>query len=149
MIAPFGLPEEPEPGILRMRTNAVRGVHLTLLAPDGRSKAEAEPSKFTIGKCLGSPIVIAPMTDVLSLVVTEGIEEGLSAYQAAPEYGVWAAGAGGRMPSLAETIPPYTDCATIITDDDETGRRGAFELRQGLVDRGIETFISINKRAAA
>jgi hypothetical protein len=53
------------------------------------------------------------------------------------------------MPALTERIPSYTDCVTIITDDDETGRRGAFELRQGLIDRGIETFISINKRAAA
>jgi hypothetical protein len=119
------------------------------LAPDGRGKAGVEPNKITIGKCLGYPIVIAPMTDTLSLIVTEGIEDGLSAHQAAPEYGVWAAGAGGRMPALTERIPSYTDCVTIITDDDETGRRGAFELRQGLIDRGIETFISINKRAAA
>src|SRR5262245_9189380 len=39
MIAAFGLPDEPEPGVLRIALEAVTGAHITRLAPDGRSKA--------------------------------------------------------------------------------------------------------------
>jgi hypothetical protein len=38
MIAPFGIPEEPEPGLLAIDGGAVRGGHLTLLVPDGSAR---------------------------------------------------------------------------------------------------------------
>jgi hypothetical protein len=109
MIAPFGIPDEPQPGLLAIDGGAVLGVHLTLLVPDGSGKADIEPNKIMIGKSIGSPIVLAPMNDLLGLAIVEGIENGLTAYQS-NGFGVWAAGSAGRLSGLAEVVPDYTDC---------------------------------------
>ncbi len=148
MIAPFGIPDEIRPGELDISRNAVRGVHLTLLRSDGGRKADTEPNKIMIGKCLGSPIVVAPMNDLLGLSITEGIEDALSIH-AATGLGAWAAGAAGRMPALANAVPDYTDCVTIVADDDDAGQRGAEGLAKALTNRHIHVEISSSYREAA
>ena len=45
MIAAFGVPHEPEPGQLVIAEDAVCGVHITRLAPDGMGKAELTPTR--------------------------------------------------------------------------------------------------------
>jgi hypothetical protein len=135
MIAAFGFPEEPEPGRIAITEGAVHGVHLTLLKPDGSGKADCEKQKIMVGRSTGTPIVLAPMNDLLGLAIAEGIENGLSAYQA-NGFGVWAAGAAGRLPALADVIPAYADCITIAVDDDDTGRSNARELARRLIERG-------------
>jgi hypothetical protein len=72
MIAAFGLPEEPEPGQLTISSEALRGVHLTRLAPDGSSKAGSDADKIMVGRSAGSPIVLAPPNDLLGLAIAEG-----------------------------------------------------------------------------
>src|SRR5262249_8003169 len=61
MIAPFALATEPEPGVLAVTREAITGVHLTRLRPDGRGKADIEPKKIMLGSPLGTPIVLAPI----------------------------------------------------------------------------------------
>jgi hypothetical protein len=136
MIAAFGLAEESEPGSIIINNDAVRGVHLTKLAPDGSSKAGSDKDKIIIGKCLGSPIVLASPNDLMGMAVTEGIENGLSMF-AATSLGVWAAGAASRMPTLADTIPVYIDCVTVCADNDPTGLRNANELLERMRARGL------------
>src|SRR5262245_37819112 len=63
LIAAFGLPTEPEPGLLTIAPNAVVGVHITRLRPDGSGKDEREPAKIMIAKSAGWPIVLAPPND--------------------------------------------------------------------------------------
>jgi hypothetical protein len=96
-----------------------------------------------IGKSIGSPIVLAPMNDLLGLAIVEGIENGLTAYQS-NGFGVWAAGSAGRLSGLAEVVPDYTDCITISIDDDEDGRANSRELARRLFERGlrVETNLS-------
>jgi hypothetical protein len=62
MIAACGLAYEPEPGLLYIRDDQVKGVHLTLLKPDGSGKAgtEAERDKLMVGSSSGWPIMLAP-----------------------------------------------------------------------------------------
>jgi hypothetical protein len=48
------------------------------------------------------------------------------------------AGAANRMPALAEVIPGYINCTTIIADDDSDGRRFAADLAERIRIRGIE-----------
>ena len=43
MIAPYGLPDEPEPGVYVMPPDRVQGVHLTYLKHDGSGKAPVAP----------------------------------------------------------------------------------------------------------
>jgi hypothetical protein len=141
MIAAFGVAEEPEPGALAIRDEAIRAVHLTSLRPDGSGKAGTGADKVTIGQgALGSPIVVAPVNDLLGLAITEGIEDALSVF-AATGLGVWAAGAAGRMPALAQTVPAYVERVTVLGHRDDAGERGARALAARLVERGLETVL--------
>jgi hypothetical protein len=141
MIAAFGMAHEIEPGVIAIADAAVRGVHLTRLLPDGSGKATfedpEEPAKIMIGHSAGWPIVLAPPNDLLGMLPTEGIEDGLTCHQATG-LGAWAAGAASRLPALADRIPDWINCVTVPTDDDPDGRRYAGELVHRIEARGIE-----------
>jgi hypothetical protein len=141
MIAAFGLALEVEPGMLTIADDAVRGIHLTRLRPDGSGKAvfddPEQTAKIMIGLSMGSPIVLAPPNDLLGIAITEGIEDGLSLHQDTG-LGVWVAGAASRMPALADVLPAYFECTTIVADDDPDGRRFAAELAARIGGRGME-----------
>lgn len=137
LIAAFGLPTESEPGILRIRDEDLRGVHVTRLMHDGHGKADTDKPKIMIGRSLGSPLVLAPANDLLGLAICEGIEDCLSVHEATG-LGAWAAGAASRLPALAAAVPSYVDCITILVDDDAGGRRYAGELADQVGYRGIE-----------
>ena len=140
LIAAFALVDEIEPGVLASPCN-VDAVHLTLLQANGADKAPVEKPKLIIGRPLGRPIVLAPANDLLGLAITEGIEDGLSIYQAT-KLGVWVAGSAVQMPTLADAVPHYLDCVTIVADPDEAGQRNSAELARRLNLRGIHAEIS-------
>jgi Toprim domain len=145
MISAFGWPDEPEPGRIALREEEVRGVHITRLAADGSAKV-GDPSKIIIGRCLGTPIVLSALNDNLGLAITRGIEDGLSIFESTG-LGVWAAGAAGRMPALAPTVPQYADATSIIADADEAGQRGGRELGSLLHQRGLRAaVVGLNDR---
>jgi len=127
MISVFGMPTEIEPGVIAISTDAVQGVHLTRLRPDGFGKAGTEADKIMLGQPRGSPIALAAINDSLALAIVEGIEDGLSITEATG-LATWAAGAASLMPPLAPSVPSFLDALTIIADPDEVGRRFASEL---------------------
>ena len=96
MIAAFGFAAEPEFGALSINKSDIDAVHLTKLTPDGHKHPD-QPNKIMLGSAPGVPIVVAPMNDLLGVAITEGIEDGLSVFQAAG-CGVWVAGSADRMP---------------------------------------------------
>ena len=141
LIAAFGVATEPEPRVLAIADDAVMAVQLVKLKPDGSGKADIEPTKIIIGKgALGSPIVIAPPNDLLGLAICEGVEDALSVHEATG-LGAWASGGATRMPALADAVPSYIECITIIADDDDAGRRHAADLAVRLRARGFEAII--------
>ena len=91
-----------------------------------------------IGRSVGMPIVLSPANDLLGLIVCEGIETGLSLFDATG-CGLWAAGAASRMPALARSVPAYVDTVTIAGEADRDGRLHALELRRLLQSRGVHT----------
>ncbi|MEH2570264.1 toprim domain-containing protein [Bradyrhizobium sp. AZCC 2289] len=138
MIAAFGIPSEPEPGVISMPAHALRGVHITRLAPRGHGKAGTDRDKIMIGRSLGWPIVLAPPNDLLGIAIAEGIEDALSVHEPTG-LGAWAAGAASRLPALVTAIPSYIETATIMVDGDRDGRRYAGQLARLVEQRGIET----------
>lgn len=140
LIAAFALAEEIEPGVLDVPRD-VDAVHLVRLRYDGSSKA-AEPSKISVGRPLGRPIVVAPINDGLALAICEGIEDALSVH-AATGLGAWAAGSASLMPALAGNVPDYVEAVTIYAhdDDNDAGQRSAHALADALIERGIEVLI--------
>ena len=139
MISAFGLCDEIEPGIIAAPRDVI-AVHLTLLKPDGSGKAEVEKPKITVGSAPGVPIVLAPMNDLLGLAITEGAEDALSVHQAFG-LGAWAAGSANRMPALADAVPDYCDCVTVLADGDSAGTSNAAQLAGRLGERGIHAEI--------
>jgi hypothetical protein len=137
LIAAFGLAHEIEPGIIAIADHAVRGVHLTRLLPDGSDRERGDHAKIMVGMSAGFPIVLAPPNDLLGMSVAEGIEDGLT-YHEATGLGAWAAGSASRLPALADVIPSYIDCVTVLVDDDPDGRRHAGTLADHVQVRGIE-----------
>ena len=143
MVAAFAMAHEPEPGVLFVPPGAVRAVHLTRLKTDGMGKAEHPTPKIILGRgAVGIPIFVAPPNDLLGLAITEGIEDALSVH-AATGLGAWAAGGAGRMPALAEAVPDYMDCVTIVGDDDVAGRKFASHLAERLKARNIAASLKL------
>jgi Toprim domain len=140
MIGAFGMSTEPEPGSIEIADDAVRGVHLTRLLPDGSWRLDGETAKVMMGHSSGWPIVLAPLNDLLGLAVVEGIEDGVSVL-AATGLGVWVAGCASRMAAIAPAIPTYTDCVTVYAHADEDGRQHSLVLANALRARGFEVFI--------
>lgn len=140
MLIPFGLPREPEPGVLDISEDEVVAVQLLLLKSDGSGKADVDPNKITIASPAGMPMVLAPANDLLSIVITEGVEDALSVHRATG-LGAWASGGWSAMPKLAATVPEYVEAVTVYADADEGGQRGARELAEALAGRGIEVFV--------
>jgi hypothetical protein len=148
MIAAFGLAHEIEPSVIEIASKAVRGVHLTRLLPDGSDRERGDRAKIMIGHSTRSPIVLAPPNDLLGLAIIEGIEDGLSTYDATG-LGAWAAGCASRLPALADAVPDYIDDVTIIAHEDIDGQRYAADLHRRLLVRSIESgMITLNQRAA-
>jgi Toprim domain len=140
MIVPFGMPFEPAPGILDIRTADIFGVQLTKLKPDGSGKAKVEPNKITLGRCVGYPIVLVPPSDLMALTIAEGVEDALTSHIVSGR-GAWAAGGAGRMPDLADKVPGYIESVTILVDNNSAGRRGSEGLARRLYARGVEVFM--------
>jgi len=130
------LATELEPGVLAIPRDAIAGVHLTRLRPDGRGKAGIRPDKFMLAQTQGAPIVLAPLNDGMGLAITEGIEDALSVHFATG-LGAWAAGSADHMPALADIVPDCTDLVTVVADNNEVGQRNARHLADRLVRRVI------------
>jgi hypothetical protein len=136
MIGAYGLATETEPACIQIASGVITAVHLTRLLPDGSGKMPGPLCKITYGLPIGSPIVLAPPNDLLSFVITEGIEDGLSLHEAT-RLGGWVAGSAAYMPALADVVPDYIDFVTISGHPDETGVKNARELSSRLMARGI------------
>jgi hypothetical protein len=135
MIAAFGITSEPEPGVIAIAVHEVIAVHLTKLTADGTQKSSVLPNKIMVGSPRGSPIVLAPPNNLLGMCITEGIEDALSAHEATG-LGAWAAGSASLMPALADAVPDYIDCVSILAHRDAPGIKGANELATRLRTRG-------------
>jgi hypothetical protein len=145
MIAPFGPAHETEPGVIMIADDALRGVHITRLLPDGSDRERGDRAKIMIGNSAGAPIILASTPDALALAITEGVEDALTMHEATG-LGAWAAGSASRLPALADAIPDYIDCVTVVVDDDPDGHRHCDALADRIRERGIEVRIIVPNR---
>jgi hypothetical protein len=136
MISAFALPNELAPGELVVPL-VVHSVQLTKLKPDGSDRLREPGAKIVVGRPLGLPIVVSSITDALSLVITEGVEDAL-AYRAAG-FAAWAAGSAPFIPSLVNSVPDYLVSVTIEqhVDADEQAQRAVAKLKTLLSERPV------------
>ena len=134
MIAAFALPNELEPGELGAPLS-VASVHLTKLKPDGSDRVRDEKGKIIVGSPSGLPIAVSPITDGLSLAISEGVEDALA--YASIGMGAWAAGSAPFMPALAHSIPDYVTSITIERHPDQGAQRAVARLQTLLRERPV------------
>lgn len=143
MLCAFGMAEEVECGRYALSPSEVHGVHITSLKPDGSGKAGTERDKIMLGPSMGFPLMLVPPNDGLGLIISEGIEDGLSAYEATG-LGLWVAGSANRMAALGALVPSYIESVTIVADDDAPGRKGARGLVAALAGHGCEVRCTVS-----
>jgi len=123
------------PGIVAAvedRAGRFVGVHRIFLRPDGSAKASIEPAKMSLGSLAGGAVRLASkLADIV--VLTEGIEDGLSIAQATG-LAVWAVlGTSGLR---AVELPDAVREVIIAADNDEPGEKAALDAAQRFLAEG-------------
>jgi hypothetical protein len=136
LIAAYGFPREIEPGVLSIADDAVMGIHIIKLKPDGSWHIGGEDAKITVGWCMGVPIVLAPFNDQLTLYLAEGPEKAFIAHLLTGA-AAWAAGGCTRMAALAASVPKWVCRIVTMEDDDDGGRKGTQATVDALFARGF------------
>lgn len=110
------------------------GIQRTYLAADGTGKLAVAKPKLSLGRVSGGAIRLAPLT--ASLVVCEGLEDGLTLQQ---ELGVavWCAAGASMLPAMR--FPDIVQSITIGGDADDAGRAAVRKAGAAFSERGIST----------
>jgi CHC2 zinc finger len=130
MIAAYARPCEIDEALQAPPDAEVFAVHLTRILPDGSDRRRDDHAKITIGAPLGHPIALGPITDALSLVITEGIEDGLAFVAAG--FAAWAAGSAVYLPALEPLIPHCLEVLVLERHPDEGAYRAIADLQRKL-----------------
>ncbi len=109
----------------------VVGVHRTFLRADGKGKAPVTNPKMMIGRCGGGAVRLAPAGP--ELVLSEGIETGLSVQQATNKP-VWATLSTSGLRSVI--LSPVVTTVIIAADADEPGEKAAQEAARQFIAEG-------------
>lgn len=107
------------------------GIQRTYLADDGRGKADVPKAKLSLGRVRCGAIRLAPVAR--KLVVTEGLEDGLS-LQEALGLSVWVACGAGFLPGMR--LPEYVRDVAIGGDNDAAGKEAAEKAARAFAERG-------------
>jgi putative DNA primase/helicase len=108
------------------------GVQRTFLCADGSSKASVEPQKMSLGPLAGGAVRLAPTLGKI-VVLTEGIEDGLSIVQSTG-FVVWAALGTSGLRSVK--LPDAIREVVIAADNDEPGEKAARDAAQRFLAEG-------------
>jgi putative DNA primase/helicase len=116
------------------------GVHLTYLAIDGSMKAAVDPVKRSLGSIGGGAVRLGVAAKVL--MVSEGIETGLSAQQSCL-LPCWAALSTSGL--MALVLPPIARFVIILADNDANGagQRAACGAAQRWLSEGRRVRIAM------
>jgi len=126
----------PRPALIAAVTDgagAMRGVHRTWLAPDGKGKAAIETQRRAMGHLLGNAVRLTPHDDIL--VVGEGIETMLSLVETVPGLPVWAALSASHLGAVL--LPEGVQRLYIAIDRDPAGQRAAERLSARATEVGV------------
>ena len=100
----------------------VKGIQRTFLSDDpiGKARLPGGKAKFSLGRVLGGAIRLGPAAR--SLIVSEGLEDGLSLLQQLGRP-VWVAAGAGMLPAMQ--LPDRVEAVIIGADNDGAGLMAA------------------------
>lgn len=114
------------------------GVHRTWLRPDGSGKAAVKPQKAALGPISGGAVRLAPTLSE-KIILAEGIETGLSVFQATG-VATWATLGTSGLRGLR--LPDCVREAIIAADSDEPGERAACQAAARFMHEGRKVRIA-------
>ena len=116
---------------IRSAEGEVIAAHCTFLDPATGDKLQGDgiKSRLIFGACRGGALRLAEVTERLALC--EGIEDGLSVLQCAPDWPVWVTGGTSGLRTVQ--IPPRVREVMICADRDEAGMQAARNVSVRLV----------------
>ncbi len=124
-------------------SGALVGLQRTYLTEDGRKAAvkatasDRKPKvKYSLGNVVGGSIQLGPPS--ASMLVTEGLEDGLTLSQALGR-SVWVAAGTSMMPQMA--FAPVTRAVVIGADGDDAGAVAAAKAAEAFAATGLATRI--------
>lgn len=109
------------------------GIQRTYLADDGSGKANLPKPKLSLGKVSGGAIRLAPVSG--NLVVTEGLEDGLTLQQTMGA-AAWVAAGASMLPKMR--FPDLVTSVAIGGDNDAPGRSAADKAAQAFRKVGLQ-----------
>jgi DNA primase len=119
------------------------GLQRTYLTEDGRKAAtkatdtDRKPKvKYSLGNVIGGSVQLGPPS--ASMLVTEGLEDGLTLHQALGR-SVWVAAGTSMMPQM--TFAPVTRAIVIGADGDDAGEVAAAKAAAAFAQAGLATRI--------
>jgi Toprim domain len=113
------------------------GIHRTYLSPNGKTKAEVDDPKMTLGNVAGGAIRLAPIGE--HLLIGEGIETCLSAMQL---YGVPAWSAVSAYGLYTIELPADVRKITILVNNDDYGQGAAEKAAWRLLKLGLRVSLA-------
>lgn len=116
----------------------VRGIQRTFLSADpiGKARLPGDKVKFSLGRVLGGAIRLGPADR--SLVVTEGLEDGLTLMQGLGR-SVWVAAGAGMLPAMR--LPEGVRAVVIGADNDAAGQAAAGKAADAFAASGRQVRI--------
>ena len=110
------------------------GMQRTYLNESGTGKAAVPKPKLSLGRVSGGAVRLSP--PAASLVVCEGLEDGLSLQQ---ELGkaVWVAAGASMLPAML--FPEMVRSVAVGGDNDDAGRAAANKSASAFAKRGLST----------
>lgn len=137
---------DPLPTLIAIVTDAAGqlvGLQRTYLTEKGE-KAETKPTdtdrkpkvKYSLGNVVGGAIQLGPLS--ASMLVTEGLEDGLTLAQALGR-SVWVAAGTSMLPQMV--FPEVTRAIVIGADGDAAGEAAAAKAAAAFTSRGLATRI--------
>ena len=123
--------------------NRLIGIQRTYLNADGTGKANVPKAKLSLGGVSGGAIRLAPCAR--SMIVCEGLEDGLTLMQ---ELGraVWVAAGAGNLPRMR--FPQGAQAIAIGGDGDDAGRTAARKAADAYQAAGLRsrTFFPVDAK---
>lgn len=113
--------------------NSIVGIHRTFLHEDGSRKACVENPKKILGCASGGSIQLSKISADEPLIITEGIEDGLSIYLATRQP-VWSAISASLMPKVNVPRPNEIKKIIIAADNNAPGIKNALKLAVRLME---------------
>jgi putative DNA primase/helicase len=104
--------------VSRWPSREIDGIHRTYLTEDGRKKSPVSQNKMMLGVCRGGAVRLMPAAS--EMIVTEGIETGLSV-MAATAKAVWCGLSAGGIENLFLPELPLAQSVIIAADNDPRG----------------------------